>query len=343
MKEILKKKGVKVALGLIGIVMAAIIVGFVVQGGREQKLVTSHLELADKFLEELDYEQAIAEYTAVLEIEPKNTEMKTALCNIYLQYADNCINDAAYNKALDVLARGYAQLQDPVLQEKLEKVKHDREELCQQLELPFKPEDIMLFGYKLTEDHFEDVIAKYGLQPWDDTRFSFIGHATSVWRGWVDGCELRAELEDDGSKWIWVQVDENAYGFSYSVQPDGEVTYYVQTDGLLLSLQDHFAGSYNLPLLSCYDDAYESWYQAVPAAKIKEIGKYSRKENDGNVLEKWIVEDPLNITLLENSNETEFYGAELSYHYSDFNFSFYVGIFNGRIGVMLYEAKPNYL
>ena len=74
MKEIRKKKSIIMILILICVGIIAVIAGFVVRDGQKQREIQEHLELADKFLDELDYEQAIAECTAVLEIDPKNQE-----------------------------------------------------------------------------------------------------------------------------------------------------------------------------------------------------------------------------------------------------------------------------
>lgn len=79
MSEILKKKSVKIAVAIICLAVLAIIAGFVVQGGRRQQEIASHLEIAQKYISEMDYEQAIAEYEVVLAIDPNNQEAQELL------------------------------------------------------------------------------------------------------------------------------------------------------------------------------------------------------------------------------------------------------------------------
>ena len=58
MKELLRKKSVKIALLLIILLVAAVIIGFNVQSAHRQKEYDNHIKAAEKYLTELDYEQA---------------------------------------------------------------------------------------------------------------------------------------------------------------------------------------------------------------------------------------------------------------------------------------------
>ena len=70
MKELLKKRTVKIGLLVIVLLVAAVIVGINVQSAQRQKEYDRHIAAAQKHLTELDYEQAIAEYILEYEIEP---------------------------------------------------------------------------------------------------------------------------------------------------------------------------------------------------------------------------------------------------------------------------------
>ena len=122
MSEILKKKSVKIAVAVICLVVLAIIAGFVVQGGRRQQEIASHLEMAQKYISELDYEQAIAEYTAALSIDPNNESIRQALEQAYLDHAQLYIETEEYEMATNILNNGYGQTQFVVLNDKLAEV-----------------------------------------------------------------------------------------------------------------------------------------------------------------------------------------------------------------------------
>lgn len=70
----------------------------------ENRKKRKQLELAAEYLEELDYEQAVAAYINVLEIDPKNVDAIYGLCDAYIAWADTIENPGEQlrlmNKAL---------------------------------------------------------------------------------------------------------------------------------------------------------------------------------------------------------------------------------------------------
>ncbi|MCI6714762.1 MAG: hypothetical protein MR523_07445 [Lachnospiraceae bacterium] len=122
MKELLKKKSTQIALLLIVVAVIAIIVGMNVQSAQKEKEYNAHIEAAEKYLTELDYEQAIAEYTLALVIEPNAEEVLNGLEKTYLAYADSLADAGEYEKAIQVLNEGYAQTGRESLQEKLTQI-----------------------------------------------------------------------------------------------------------------------------------------------------------------------------------------------------------------------------
>ena len=122
MKELWKKKSVKAALAVIVILVAVGIVSISTQSAQRRKDYNGHVDAAEKYLTELDYEQAIAEYTLALEIEPNSTEILDALEETYLAYAQTYIDIEEYESAIEILERGYEQINRESLQEKIEEV-----------------------------------------------------------------------------------------------------------------------------------------------------------------------------------------------------------------------------
>ncbi len=71
------------------------------------------IELAERFISEQNYEQAIIEYEKVLEIEPKNVDAYLKLAELHEKNGDP-------NKALEVLQRGLENTSDDKIRQKLD-------------------------------------------------------------------------------------------------------------------------------------------------------------------------------------------------------------------------------
>lgn len=99
-----------IIIGIVVVLLAVLGVGgYAISRGnaaREESL----LELGQRYLEELDYEQAIACFEEYLEIDPKCVEAYVGLAQAYVGLGE-------YEKALEVLAEGYAVTGDGSLQE----------------------------------------------------------------------------------------------------------------------------------------------------------------------------------------------------------------------------------
>lgn len=114
------------------------IVGINAQSAQRQKEYNGHIEAAEKYLSELDYEQAIAEYALALEIEPKSEEVLSGLEQTYLAYAKSYADTGDYERAIEILEEGYAMTERASLKEKMEEyskkleaVKQEEEEAAQ--------------------------------------------------------------------------------------------------------------------------------------------------------------------------------------------------------------------
>ena len=80
-------------------VMAIVAVGLFIASKGDNSKVTEQMELAQRYLDELDYEQAIATYKVVLEIDPNNIEAYHGMAEAYIALGD-------YEAAADILREG---------------------------------------------------------------------------------------------------------------------------------------------------------------------------------------------------------------------------------------------
>ena len=179
MKELLRKKSVKIALLLIILLMATVIIGFTVRSAQRQKEYDNHIQAAEKYLTELDYEQAIAEYILAYEIEPSE-EVMDALEQTYLAYAQTYVDTGDYERAISILEEGYAQTGRESLRERMEEVRAEMEAAQRRqqkeeeqrrieeerrasgmVEFPFSTSDITVMGYSLSENHFANIRALF--------------------------------------------------------------------------------------------------------------------------------------------------------------------------------------
>ena len=132
MKELLQKKTIKIGIAVIILAVAVGIISINARSAQRQREYDGHVEAAEKYLTELDYEQAIAEYTLALEIEPNDEEVLNALEQTYLDYAQSLADAGDYEKAVSVLEEGYAQTGRERLREKKERMEYlqtSREEM----------------------------------------------------------------------------------------------------------------------------------------------------------------------------------------------------------------------
>ncbi|MBP3595452.1 MAG: leucine-rich repeat protein, partial [Lachnospiraceae bacterium] len=99
---------------ILGIVLIALLVIFVPKAAKA-KSVEKQLSLGEKYLDELDYEQAIASYLAVIEIDPKNEDAYLALADIYMEMGE-------YEKAEEILEQAEEEILSKDIWEKQQDV-----------------------------------------------------------------------------------------------------------------------------------------------------------------------------------------------------------------------------
>ena len=112
------KKQAKIVIIIIGGILLAVTIAIttvLMVSSSDSKKYQKHMEVAQKYLEALQYEQAIAEYELAIEIEPNNIEAYQALAELYVQMED-------YESAIAVLNQGIEQTDSRRLVNYLEEV-----------------------------------------------------------------------------------------------------------------------------------------------------------------------------------------------------------------------------
>lgn len=106
----------KIVLGITGAILLALIVGLIVylSGGNNRKLI-AQLDLGNKYLEEYEYEEAIACFAKAIEIDPMSVEAYLGLVEAYIE-----LND--YDTAYDWAKKGYELTNAPELKEKMDMI-----------------------------------------------------------------------------------------------------------------------------------------------------------------------------------------------------------------------------
>ena len=88
---------------------------------RSESRQTRGIELAERYLNEQNYEQAIIEFQKVLEIEPMNVDAYLGLANVYEEMGD-------IDKATEILQEGLEKTGDERIQQRLDDLLKQEEE-----------------------------------------------------------------------------------------------------------------------------------------------------------------------------------------------------------------------
>ena len=105
------KKSKKLIIIVIAIlVMVLLILGVATAiAVKDKKDYKNCIQASERYVDELDYERAIAELESAIEIEPKEAEAYLALADIYMQLED-------YASASETLQKAKKQLQNLIQQ-----------------------------------------------------------------------------------------------------------------------------------------------------------------------------------------------------------------------------------
>lgn len=112
------KKQSKLVIGITaGILFIAVVIilSVLMAFGSDSKKYAKHMETAQRYMDELQYGQAVAEYQAAIMTDPGNAETYHALAELYVLMED-------YESAVAVLNQGIGQTSSDELSEYIEKV-----------------------------------------------------------------------------------------------------------------------------------------------------------------------------------------------------------------------------
>lgn len=106
-----KKKNKAVMAGILAVVIIALAVGIglAISNGSAKRL-SEQLDLGQKYMEEMDYEQAVVTFSGIIEIDDKCVEAYLGLTETYIRMGE-------YDKALETAQKGYERTGDERLAE----------------------------------------------------------------------------------------------------------------------------------------------------------------------------------------------------------------------------------
>ena len=96
------KKKIYIFAGIALAIILLTVIGIIAYSNTPAVRLQKQLDLGNRYLSEMEYEKAIAEYEAVIEIDSRNVEA-------YLGLADAYIGLGEYDKAMEALKRGYEE------------------------------------------------------------------------------------------------------------------------------------------------------------------------------------------------------------------------------------------
>ena len=141
--EIVKKKN-PIPVIIVAIAASVILIGAIVfmiatmTTGAKKKAVQDKVSLGNKYLTDLDYENAILAYEEALKLDPKCTDAYLGEAAVYNALVDDAVAKGDYNSALkyldDAIAameRGVNNTNDPVIQDYLDRFSKQKTELTE--------------------------------------------------------------------------------------------------------------------------------------------------------------------------------------------------------------------
>ncbi|MCR4641773.1 MAG: tetratricopeptide repeat protein [Lachnospiraceae bacterium] len=118
-----KKVLLFVALALVAAGVLFLFIFFVVRGNRERR-ISEKLELAVRYLDELDYDRAVAEYRAILDIDPKCVDAYLGMAETYERMGEE-------DRALDILREGDRETDAREIKRELKRLKSNEEAVAE--------------------------------------------------------------------------------------------------------------------------------------------------------------------------------------------------------------------
>lgn len=232
------------------------------------------LELAEKYLEDLNYEQAIAEYNVILDLSPKNEVAIKGIENACLEYTDRVLSEGEevsverLNGLLALLEENYQLTELASIQEKSSEIKRVIE--SQNVEVSKNSENSEIRDAGIEKDQLElgenlniflSKVYQGGIQEYNFNDYDIRNLMNFVYRFPVEGIEN----EGDAGNYYYLVPYENVNNILHTyfgiTAPQGQI------DDILYS-----DGQYYFPLL----DYGELGMRVVIANNIEYLdGKYN--------------------------------------------------------------------
>ena len=112
----------RVAIAIVAVIAVAVVIGIISFSiNNPSRKLKAQLDLGQKYLTELKYEEAVAAFTEAFKIEP-NEETEAALVSAYITWSDSLLADSNYDKAMEVLKQGYDLTGNQSLQDKISEI-----------------------------------------------------------------------------------------------------------------------------------------------------------------------------------------------------------------------------
>lgn len=108
------KRGLVMGIAAALVVILAALVGIFLYGGAGKNLA-KQLDLGNRYLEEMDYEQAVIAFTKAIEIDPMSVDAHLGLVEAYIRQGD-------FETALEAAEKGYDLTGDQRLKEKIDMI-----------------------------------------------------------------------------------------------------------------------------------------------------------------------------------------------------------------------------
>lgn len=194
-----------IIIGVVILLIVAVVATLVIKGisaeSSERKL-QENLDLGERYLQELDYEQAIAAYMAVIEIDPKNIDAYLGLADVYVAMGD-------YDQAVEVLGTAPEVSAHEKVKDKIEDISEQKEQAIETEETSEDEENteelVQEDAHDATTDsiaHTEDIVGTLTSENGDMT--------VSVKK--LDGYEI---FSWGGREYRNYSVDNGMYNISY--------------------------------------------------------------------------------------------------------------------------------
>ena len=108
------KRGLVIGIAAVLVVLLGVLAGVFLYGGAGRNLA-KQLDLGNRYLEEMDYEQAVIAFTKALEIDPMSVDAHLGLVEAYIRQGD-------FETALEAAEKGYDLTGDQRLKEKIDMI-----------------------------------------------------------------------------------------------------------------------------------------------------------------------------------------------------------------------------